>query len=947
MAPQLCCGFRRAPSPEPQPVHLVETSQTTKGRFALSSHGSSLALSRREASPIQEIFASDSKEEGDIAMPTTPTPDQPSQHEIDSGFERRTSSRRVLDVAKMVRKRMSRDSGISKRSSKRGLTSSMSKEDIERRNELKRALHERVRTDIREDPDNIYDEDAIPIKTPAATFGRHEGLIHISPKHLSNAMKRSQSPSASVHIESHQRDPQQSFIGTNTTAALSRMLTQRASHVTEGSEDQTGIAEDVALERTRTKKYIFNEEDSPKKEYQSRSPSPLRRSKTVIRIPSANHSVAELQKPHFLDPVEYPLSPELLPLRLASTRDSVANNDRRLSSDKRGSSLPLPLTGSKRMPAMGTILSGVYDTKIRPASEQWLHGASGILGRSVHQQHLSEEHPPGRHTIHDGHHCDPSSEETDFGGIDGEDDSPPYSVFRTARNSSNDKEPHMYNMHIPKRLASTSLSSAVSLPQLQGNKRQRSYNKGDSSDFSVNAQHQTSSPRIMPMAWDNIHQPRESSSVYSSQPESLFSSGRSSIVQGMSLADRFQQHEGHMSSDSIISVPASRPKPVDLDKLERQTMSTSFHSSHESLYAKELASAEARIQPVSRAQTLPKNSRFREDLKSISDEIARTNPYRRGVSNVDGGGDHRHFSVDAYGSKEAPSVWEKALREHSREDSLLRHTRLGSDLLPKQIELDDGPLSTRRPSSRPSLERSEKHHAVESWSGSNLQARLAAYELPSRSPPPPTPQASPLAPVESRVRQPKMVDDQRSGSWSRYPSHTRYERSSSPAGQTDQVFARDFAEMTPGTPLDASSSSQSYSKPGSSEVKTRSTYHHFPKDIIGSLKRIYRTQSQELQRRLQNEARGHRSSVSEGGVLEYPELELLGSISPPMPMDDFKPTRQVDDLHRSRSPLKRSDDSGFEAVAVEGGGAGDGASDWSEHYRDCVKVVADEKGGSG
>lgn len=824
---------------------------------------------------------------------------------------------------------MSRDSGISKRSSKALLRSSMSKEDMDRRDELKRALQERVRTDILEDDDTIYDEDAVPIKTPAATWGRHEGLVQISPKHLSNAIRRSQSPSASTHTEVQQQDLPQAFAGTNTTAALSRMLTQRASHLTENSEDHIGSARYIIPERTKTtKKYIFDDEDSPRKEHQSRSPSPLGRSKTIIRIIPSTKPFADLPKPLFVDPVGSPPSPDLLPQNLASISDSVAGGDWRLSfSERRGESRPVPLTDLIRPLVVTTILSGVYDSRIRPASEQWLHGASGLLSPSIHPKHLSEEHDSsGMAKVMHRHHCDPSSEEMNFGGIDGEEDSPPYSVFRTARNSSQDSEPHIYNMHVPQRLASKSLLPAVSLPQLQDDNRHRSYTKGDSSDFSVKPRRQVSSPRIMPMAWDNHQQPRDSSSIYSSQPESLFSSGRNSIVQGTTLAERFQLSESRKSSDGIISVPASRPKSVDLDKLERHTMSTSFHSSNESLTNRELAAAERRIQPINRAKTLPKNSRFIEDLQSISDELARTNPPRRRASNLDGSGDYRSFSGLSSGYDEATSIWEKALREHSQEDSLLAHTRLGSNSPEKHLEPDEGPLSSRRPSSRPALERSGKYTATESW-----QSRMATYTLPEKSPSPPPP-----TPAESRARRPLIAEDQRSvstGSWTRYPSHTRLERANSPAGQADQVFARDFADMTPGTPPGTSPSLQN-ARLGNSKTKTRSTT--FGKDIIGSLKRVYRTQSQELQRRLANEARGHRSSISEGGVLEYPELEMLGIISPPAPSPDLATTKDLDKLFRGGSPLKG--DSEASAQSAAGGQRVEGARIWSEHYRDCVRV---------
>ena len=222
MAPLNCCGFRRTVSPDLQPAVLIDTSRTG-GRFALSSHTSSRAGSHENVSndqPIQEIFTLATKGDTIHETSTALGNDIASVQETESGLCHRDSNRRLHDVASKVRKRMSRDSGISNRSSK----TSLSEDNHRRREELKRALHQRVQEDINEGSnisEGSYDEDAVPIKTPKGSFGRHQGSIHISPRHLSSALRRPDSPSAYAELDP--RALSQAYAPKNTAAALSRI----------------------------------------------------------------------------------------------------------------------------------------------------------------------------------------------------------------------------------------------------------------------------------------------------------------------------------------------------------------------------------------------------------------------------------------------------------------------------------------------------------------------------------------------------------------------------------------------------------------------------------------------------------------------------------------------------------------------------------------------------
>ena len=955
MAPIRCCGFGGSPSPEPEPHRLVDSSQG-RGRFALSSNASSAESS--DVRPIQEIFASISKHEGGYEAHKASGHDHPLRRELETLIHRKESSRRLHEVASKVRKKISRDSSISRRSSKHRLSTSNSNEDIERRNELKRALHQRVQSDLIEDltvSDNSYDEDAVPIKTPQTTWGRHEGSIKISPKDLSKALAKSGSHSS--YTERSQRDTLQTYGSKNTAVVLSRMLTQRASHLTEESEDFSANTALEGSKRRDTKKYVFEEEETPKGTAGTCIPSPVTRSNTVVRMPPSGKPLEKgFTNPSFLDAVETPASSDLLPTHLNSVPKPEASEDLRLSfSERYKATLPVGPDSAHTTAVGNARQSVIYDTKIRPASEQWLHGASRSLSPKVHSKQTShqrfqdDEYP---------HRCDPEDEEMIFGGIDGEDESPPESAYYTAKtraSSDGNEAGHLYNMYVPKWLVSKSLLPAAAMPQLQEARRDRSYTSEESSTlFSVKPRGQVYSEIVtskVPMAWDN-HSPRAASSVYSSQPESLLSSRRGSLVPFNSLSDRVQQYKDYNSHDGIISVPATRLRPVDVEKLEHQTSDPSFHSSNESFTRRELAAAERRISSMSRANTLPKNSRFREELDQISAELTLTNPPRRRFSNLDGSSDLRSRSISSPRSihslslndeataiwekavreharlslspskslsrlsvnNESTSAWEKALREHALEDAALKHTRLGSyspDLLG---DTEIGPMNeaiSRKPSTRPCLYRNQAHLFVEGDHEPQLQARLAAYKLPTYHP-------------TSKRKRPVVDELKRStsaypmGSWSRYPSHSRPERSSSPAGVEDQVFARDFADMTP-----SSSQNTSLNRIGPKlDSQKRKRSMKFGKHMLSQLSRLYKNQSQDLQRRLANEARGNRSSISEAGMLEYPELELLGRVSPPLPSPDIATKVAMEERVKSKSKQ-----------ATQGS---EDAKEWSKLYEDCV-----------
>ena len=583
MAPLNCCGFRRAVSPEPQPAILIDTSQTG-GRFTISSHTPSRAQSQENVSnaqPIQEIFTTATKSNAAHEASAASRIDTASRQGTESGFRRRDSNRRLHDVANKVRKRISRGSGISSRSSK----TSLSDDNHRRRDELKRALHQRVQADIDEGSDignGSYDEDAVPIQTPKSSLGRHQGSIHISPKHLSNALRRSDSPSAYAEVDS--RALSQAYAPNTTAVALSRILVQRGSNLARESEEQPVNSVGISRRASTAQSSSFSDADGPIKVPKTRSHSPLGRSNTVLHVPSSTKALKiDMINPELLNTPKASSVSDLLPLCPPEVRDSAAEEDSRLSTvDPHENASPDEANVTRRSTLGSTRLPGVYDTRIRPASEQLRLGASGIWGHSFRSKHSNTDSTTDTHTSSsNGHSCNPGSEEMSFGGTDGKDYSPPASEGYTGlparqRGRSEGSDPvHLYDMHIHQRLASRSLLPSVSLPQLEHPRRDRSYTSGSSSRlFSVIPRSQpSSSVSTNGKPYRNPATHVTSSSVYTSG--SLPPSPPDSNLHINSLSDRLYYLDVFQPSQEIISVPASKPKSVDLANLERLTEETS------------------------------------------------------------------------------------------------------------------------------------------------------------------------------------------------------------------------------------------------------------------------------------------------------------------------------------------------------------------------------------
>jgi len=161
------------------------------------------------------------------------------------------------------------------------------------------------------------------------------------------------------------------------------------------------------------------------------------------------------------------------------------------------------------------------------------------------------------------------------------------------------------------------------------------------------------------------------------------------------------------------------------------------------------------------------------------------------------------------------------------------------------------------------------------------------------------------------------------GAWSRYPSHTREKRTWS-AGAADNIITRDFAfelhvQPTDATDIesedDATTSKQSKVKKRKSNM-SKSKSLNLPKQFLKNYARMFKSQSQEFL----GHGHGHRTSISAGGLLSHPELEILPDMWAPLPLNDVELAniqRRPSPMHDEATDAMRGADGQFEQGTTE------------------------------
>ena len=215
MSAKNCCSFPRSSSPDLPNSRVVRSPKSvdsgplqqldpTPAVTPASTMGS--AQSRE----VREIFASAQDDNGlrtFISLRRRKVPNR----ELPVAVRHKVGGGRMYNLAERLKRKISRDSGLSRRSSRMRLKHSISEEDIERRQELKRALHLRLQEDLLRDrsaSQGGYDEDAMPIPTPHMTLGRNEDFDQINPKIIADNSKPPDAPRTSDRKVSGQSKPE-------------------------------------------------------------------------------------------------------------------------------------------------------------------------------------------------------------------------------------------------------------------------------------------------------------------------------------------------------------------------------------------------------------------------------------------------------------------------------------------------------------------------------------------------------------------------------------------------------------------------------------------------------------------------------------------------------------------------------------------------------------------
>lgn len=608
------------------------------------------------------------------------------------------------------------------------------------------------------------------------------------------------------------------------------------------------------------------------------------------------------------------MSPDLLPLRLPSISESVQRGwHLSVSSSHQEALIAEPSAeaedkGSKR---------GSVSRSLPP---EWLHGASGLL--------LPFGSRSGRPNMRDeGTHLDKVQEnEADstvadlrLGNVDG-------------AGSYSCKTRTMLG------LESTPIGD-VSFAV----RRRRQSTKGDSmeEDYKKYQNQASSSSYDNPNTYRHWHPTPidNGSSVYASQAASPSSNSLSSIARLPKILNEMvyvrSTSPANSQSHSIKNLSKFEKGPLEaleVDLMKRcPTDTSSFHSSTDSFRAKELAAAESRIIiPKPRAYSSPKISRFTEELdEEIYVIPRRASAYpvighdRRSTSReLDGSGSDEWYTEGkrkGYGysfvapkSDNLAHSWENALQNYAEEaspniqkvktDAAVDRTRL---MLPSHTRRDVSTSSTVSEDPLSAYDFTIYGESTEGIAGADdnsvLHRRQQQRLFSQKSPP---------------------------ASWSRYPSHLRSARGAA-AGAEDKVIVRDFSEEA-GAKLEVGKDGKSLNPPLG---KTKSRSMTFGKSMLKKIGTLYLSKSATFR----SFEHGHRSSISAGGKLEFPELELLP------PIFTSEPLKQIPSM-KSEPSLTESVFSHGDSVAptlqdpfakIEIANERD-AKAWSRVYADCV-----------
>ncbi|KAL9030004.1 MAG: hypothetical protein Q9196_001818 [Gyalolechia fulgens] len=651
--------------------------------------------------------------------------------------------------------------------------------------------------------------------------------------------------------------------------------------------------------------------------------------------PSRTALRKRLEAIKIIDERETPPSPKLEPARITSIPESLIPSHWRLSYNASSSSFRRP--GLREVDANEHHAALAGADKSRSTSDKQKHEPKALQQDGdpkkspcslENERHISNEAPKSTGTAVSQA---PRSIER------------AHNVPGNNQSDSTEVSVHLYDMQISERVASSN-SNIVSLGDI-GSRRQRS---------STSASRPTGISREQ-RGWGscNLQSPKESSSLYSSNEEELASSRRSSMLLIQGLPERIQRLKNHATSGDLYStsaqhsqitvIPRSRFPTTLTDEMNQQDPSNGAALETEAeIDQEDVYEGESRSPPLRRSSTEPRLNRFKRGTPASFDgsgEWHLSPPSRQttGLSSRQPTGLLPRQSTGllvrqptGFLSPEDPaSVWEKALREHAQEDGAISRARLGSI----SYELGREGFRNRTRSRRFTRTPSPLQEITEDpWSqrrGRESQpasGRVSPTEaIPGGSSP--TAQTSPAQRTGAPANARQASSSTRSvDSWTRYPSHTFAERSEA-ANAKDNVVTRDFAAGQ---------------RPERKPSKKKSRSMTFGRRFLHKVGRLYKTRSSDFRRY----NAGHRSSISVGGVLDYPELEIPRPSFDPVLLSgsrDSKSDRTIDREAALREAMGTPIPSSPEHAPAEGPQVELGIPipemtvvEWRTRYDDCV-----------
>lgn len=439
------------------------------------------------------------------------------------------------------------------------------------------------------------------------------------------------------------------------------------------------------------------------------------------------------------------------------------------------------------------------------------------------------------------------------------------------------------------------------------------------------------------------HGQRVASSNYLSCVDSFESSRRSSLMKIQSLSERLVNLKGYPNSDHSLggwssALDASRvPGP---QFTSAGTDETSASSETEGLYFRQSSNRTLDASayqpcdlPLSRAIEKSKagvsreDSIVRKDRDFCRNQVFSSEPQDingQGLKHADGNDEYtscrRHgYGYDFIGSvgKDLSFIRERALQDHAGSDSPHPQTLpVNNEALTTRKSLDSRTQGSVKRKVRPDLQRGLEYTSSGSLQG-HLQPNTGlGLNLP--------------IPMNSYLPGDKAflmnTGTTAAPSWCRYPSHNRVERSFSPAGTADNVVSRDFAIEFRGF------GTTDEQKEIKSSRKKKSRSLTFGKSIMSTLSQIY---SIDLRR----QHKGHRSSISVGGKLEYPELEILPQLSPTLRPLDVVAQQDITSGLRAMHPITSKQS--IVQTSFPSEESINAARSWSKLYEDCVHHPVD------